>query len=185
MKDLLSDKISVIMRVFTFIGILVVSSITATAQIAAGGSDPIAHVREQWVKSFDAKNLNGLIALYADDAALLVPSGERLSGKDKIVTHFRELFSSASALTITLDSVKTDSSGELGYDSGQYEEAITHGGGVAISGNVTISGNASISGGGGRTQKRGTYLVVLKRERGNWLIAQQAITEAPQPSAAK
>lgn len=170
------------MRFVATIGILVLSSVPATPQIPAAGSisgrgvlgsgmDPIVRVRQQWVRSFSAKDLNGLIALYADDAALLLPSGERLSGKDKITAHFKELFNSTSTLAIRLDSEKVETSSDLGYDSGKYEETVRQGAG---------SGSSGPGGRGGvETKHFGNYLAVLRHRTGNWLIVQQAVTEVP------
>ena len=61
-----------------------------------------------------------------------------------------------------LMSVNLDISDNLAYDSGVYEETLT---------NVAT---------GAKTQARGSYLMVLKRQRdGKWRIQQQMWSQAP------
>jgi hypothetical protein len=107
---------------------------------------------------------------------------------------FKQTFASASRLTINPTSYETDSSGDLGFDSGQYEETVVTGldeemrkragrtlfsipTAVAPAGNVTASGLVTMRVGGTQSIRRGSYLVVLKRQAGKWLIVQQATTE--------
>jgi ketosteroid isomerase-like protein len=160
--------------------LLLVSSIIlviAAPDVAQSSSDPTEQVRNEWEKSWNAKQLDTLMSLYANDSALLPPSGARIVGKENIRAHFKNIFDSASTLTITLTSQTSGSSGQLAYDSGSYDETIRpHG--TTISGKTSISGSVSISGGGGVPQKaRGSYLIVLRREANKLLIVQQAVTE--------
>jgi len=142
----------------------------------------IAKARAAWENSFNSKDLPGLMSLYADDAALLATSGERIVGKDKIAAYFKALFDSSSTLHVKLNSETTASASDLGYDSGTYEEVVTHAGGTTISGNVVVSGNVQISGGGeSREISNGSYLFVLTRKAGKWLFTQQAWTIHAQP----
>jgi ketosteroid isomerase-like protein len=120
------------------------------------------------------------MALYSDDAILL-PSGTQIVGKDKIKEHIKHIFDSAPSIHIQLMSDRTDSSGDLAFDSGTYENTLA-GGGSAF-GNSTLSN--SVITGGGQTKTQGSYLVVAKKQTGKFLIGQQAITERPQPATGK
>ena len=151
----------------------------ATSGITNGNghaAEPIDHVRAEWIRDFNAKNLSSLMALYSHDAALLPPSGERIAGQDKIAVYFNQLFGAASRVFIKPESDNTDISGDLGFDSGHYEETVKRPGGGSAMTNSSMA-NSSIGGGGGQTQQTGSYLVVLRRQTGKWLIVQQAFTE--------
>jgi len=122
-------------------------------------SSEIAKISEQWAREWKAKNVNALMALYADDAVFLPATGSRVSGRAAI----RELFEKALAANtseVLVHSKVTDQSGRLAYDSGEYDETGTSGG-------VKRSG-------------RGNYLVVLRRDSQNrWRIVEHMWTDVP------
>jgi uncharacterized protein (TIGR02246 family) len=117
----------------------------------------VAEISEQWAKEWSAANLDALMALYAEDAVFLTATGSRTTGRAAI----RELFSkalTANSSTLHVQSKLTEQSGQLAYDSGQYEETTTTAG-------VKRSG-------------RGNYLVVLRRDgRKQWRIVQHMWTD--------
>lgn len=119
----------------------------------------IACISEQWAEHWSARKLDAVVALYADDAVFLPSTGSRVTGKAAI----RELFAKALATNTTklrVQSRTRGQSGDLAYDSGEYEETTTSGG-------VTRTG-------------RGNYLMILRRvgaER--WLIVEHMWTDAP------
>jgi uncharacterized protein (TIGR02246 family) len=117
----------------------------------------VAEISEQWAKEWSAGNLDALMALYAEDAVFLTATGSRTTGRAAI----RELFAKALAAnssTLHVQSKMTEQSGQLAYDSGQYEETTTTAG-------VKRSG-------------RGNYLVVLRRDRRKqWRIVQHMWTD--------
>ena len=95
--------------------------------------------------------------LYADDAVFLTATGSRTTGKAAI----RELFKQAlagSSSQLTVYSRSTEESGNLAYDSGEYDEVSTING-------VTKKG-------------AGNYLVVLRRDGNRWRIIQHMWTDA-------
>ncbi len=116
----------------------------------------IAQVSERWAKEWSAKNLEGLMALYAEDAVFMPATGSRFTGRAEI----RELFAGALAShpsKLQVTSVVTGQSGNLAYDSGEYEE---------------------IKPGAGVRSGSGSYLVVLRRDRRNrWRIVQHMWTD--------
>lgn len=120
----------------------------------------VGMVRETWETDWNAKRLDHVMTLYADDAVFLRPTSERTTGWSAI----RSLFSKVlerNTPHIVLHSITIERSGNLAYDSGTYEETI-------ISGGVTRA-------------TRGDYLLVLKRQAGRWLIVQQAWTDLGPP----
>lgn len=121
----------------------------------------VAQISERWAKEWGAGNLEGLIALYAEDAVFLPATGSRITGRAAI----RELFEKALATNsskLSVHSKVSQQSGELAYDSGEYEETTTSKG-LARSG-------------------RGNYLVILRRTGPNqWRIIQHMWTDVPTP----
>ena len=119
----------------------------------------VAQISEKWAKEWSAKNVDALIALYAEDAVFLPANGSRVTGRAAI----RDLFEKALAANtsdVRVHSKVTEQSGDLAYDSGEYEETATSGG-------VTRSG-------------RGNYLVVFRRSgKDQWRIVEHMWTDAP------
>jgi ketosteroid isomerase-like protein len=144
-----------------------IATLTAVAIIqapASGGADPFAKLREEWATALHSKQLDPLVMLYAPDAVFLTPAGDRFAGRPAI----RELSKKAMdtfTSNIRLRSIVSEQSGNLGYDSGDFSE--------------TLVANSD----GGRTEVKGNYLMVLKRQSGGeWLILEQVWTEAsPDP----
>jgi uncharacterized protein (TIGR02246 family) len=121
----------------------------------------VAGISEQWAKEWSAGNIDALMALYAEDAVFLTATGSRTTGRAAI----RELFEKALAASTSdlhVQSNVTEQSGQLAYDSGQYEETMT---------TTTTTGGVKRSG-------SGNYLVVLRRDRRKqWRIVQHMWTD--------
>ena len=119
----------------------------------------IASTRDNWAKAMHSKQLDSVVNMYTADATFLTPDGGRFVGQAAI----RELTSKAmEAFTsdITLRSLTTEFSGDLAYDSGEYDETLV------------------LAGGGGCKKAAGDYLTVYKRQPdGKWLIQLQVWTE--------
>jgi ketosteroid isomerase-like protein len=156
---------------------LAVALETAPAQTPSSSPQQISSVREEWVKDWNAKQLSALLMLYTQDAVLLPPTGQRITGRDAIGAYLKPVMDSRAG-NLSVTSVSADAPGTLGYDSGTYRDAIK--GGTVLGGNAQIGGNARISGGGGERNVEGNYLTILMRQRdGKWLIVQQAFSEVP------
>ena len=148
---------------FIVLGICVGAALMPTvsdARVAApDAAREITQVSEQWAKHWSAKNLDAVVALYAEDAVFLPSNGSRFTGLSSI----RDLFAKALAANtseLRVRSKVTGQSGDLAYDSGEYEETSTSGG-------VTRTG-------------RGNYLVVLRRDsEKHWRIVEHMWTDAP------
>jgi uncharacterized protein (TIGR02246 family) len=132
----------------------------ATAEaVPAPAAEPAA-VSVQWAAVWSAKDLDGLMALYAPEPAFLTTSGERWQGASTIRAHFAEGLAEYNP-QLTVTSLKSEASGDLAYDSGSYEETT-----------------AAVKG-GGAIHARGNYLFVFQRQKdGRWKILEQAWTQA-------
>lgn len=142
----------------------------------------ITEIREEWVKDWNAKQLNQILALYAQDAVFLPTTGQRIEGR-KAIGDFLEPIMQASNRALSVKSIETEESNKVAYDSGTFED-MRGGGGATVTSGVSISPGVTI--GAASSQKvEGTYLLVLKRgENGRWQIVQHAAIEAP-PSTQK
>ncbi len=120
--------------------------------------------------TIDLKQLPELIKLYALDAVLLPPDGQRIEGREAIEKYWRG-FLETRVPVLTLKAMSARSSGDMAYESGS----------VAFSGSAANTGNAAIAGGNsiGLTRRiGGSYLIVRQRQSdGRWLIVQHAFTE--------
>jgi hypothetical protein len=76
----------------------------------------------------------------------------------------------SATVKITIRGVKTDCSGDIAYDAGDYTEDI-RGGGVVMQGGIKMEGGVKIN---PPNQVTGEYLVVLRRTSGKWRIVQHA-----------
>jgi len=121
----------------------------------------LAKIREAWVQDLRTKQLDPILKFYAPDAVFLQPTGERITGCAALRTLFRTIM----AITATtLHSQNLETSGDLAYDSGDFQETLT-----------TIATGAKIS-------AKGSYIIIFKRQpNGSWQIIQHVWTGTPPP----
>jgi uncharacterized protein (TIGR02246 family) len=132
------------------------SPVAKSAQVSPGTPDEIAKIREQWMREFNAKHLDGVVSLYASDGVFITGEGACIAGRTAVYDLYKSTFE-VNNPDISLLSVKIEVSGDLAYDSGTYEETI---------GSVK---NPS----GPRPGNHGTYLMIFKRQPdGNWRIVE-------------
>lgn len=135
--------------------LLLAFSVVAPTQHSPSVEDGIAKIRLEWTKDLREKRLDQLVMLYTPDAAFISPDVGRVAGRAAI----RELCKNVMATftsDLTFHSIKTEISGDLAYDSGDFHETLTK---LAD---------------GSKSDDQGNYLMVFKRQPdGTWLIAQQ------------
>jgi len=112
----------------------------------------------RWAADWNAKKLEAVMAHYAIHPAFLAGNGERWEGADTMRTHFAALLAQFSA-DMHLHSIKSETSGDLAYDSGTYDENLT-----------TVKTGAVM-------HSTGTYLFVFRREKGSWKILEQTFIQ--------
>jgi ketosteroid isomerase-like protein len=120
----------------------------------ASATDEFAPLRRQWVADLREKKIDAALALYSSDATFVNPDGSRAHGTAPI----RQLFQWAaetfdSALTFHPD--RLAESGSLAVDSGTYQETLV----------VRATGEQQVL--------SGSYLMVYRREAGQWKILEQ------------
>jgi len=135
------------------------SSTVATSQ--ASTLETLAKLREAWVQDLRAKQLEPILKFYAVDAAFLQPNGERLTGSAALRTLFQNIMAMFDS-DLTLHCQNLETSGDLAYDSGDFQESLT-----------VIATGAKIS-------SKGSYLIIYKRQANRtWQIVQQVWTGTP------
>jgi ketosteroid isomerase-like protein len=121
----------------------------------------LAKIRETWVQDLRTKQLEPILTFYAADAAFLQPNGERITGSAALRTLFQSIMATFNS-DLTINSKNLETSGDLAYDSGAFEETLTN-----------IASGAKIS-------SKGSYVIIYKRQaNGSWQIVQHVWTGIP------
>jgi ketosteroid isomerase-like protein len=138
-------------------------SSTATASPQASTIVTLANIREAWVQDLHTKQLEPILKFYASDAAFLLPRGDRLTGSAALRTLFQTIMATFNS-DLTLHSKNLETSGDLAYDSGDFDESLT----------VTATG--------AKITSKGSYVIIFKRQpNGIWQIVQHIWTGTPPP----
>ncbi len=136
---------------------------TATAMPQASTIVTLAKIREAWVYDLRTKQLEPILKFYAPDAVFLQPTGERIAGSAALRKLFQTIMATFNS-DLTLHSQNLETSGDLAYDSGDFQETLT-----------TIATGAKIT-------AKGSYLIIFKRQpNGSWQIVQHVWTGTPPP----
>jgi ketosteroid isomerase-like protein len=148
----------------SFVAILVASfSLTAAGPSKTSTIVTLIKIREAWVQDLRTKQLETILKFYAPDAIFLQPSGERISGSAALRTLFQTIMATFNS-DLTLNSQNLETSGDLAYDSGDFQETLTI---IATGTKITA---------------KGSYIIIFKRQpNGSWQIVQQVFTGAPPP----
>jgi ketosteroid isomerase-like protein len=121
----------------------------------------LAKIREAWVQDLRTKQLEPILKFYAPDAAFLQPSGERITGSVALRALFQNIMATFNS-DLTLHSQNLEASGNLAYDSGDFQETLT-----------AIATGAKIT-------SKGSYIIIFKRQpNGRWQIVQHVWTGIP------
>ncbi len=138
-------------------------SLAATVAPQAKTLATLAKIREAWVQDLRTKQLEPILRFYAPDAVFLQPTGERITGSAALRTLFQTVMATFNS-DLTLNSQNLETSGDLAYDSGDFQETLT-----------TIATGAKIT-------SKGSYVIIFKRQpNSSWQIVQHVWTGAPPP----
>jgi len=113
----------------------------------------IRQLRDTWVQEFNAGHADKVAAFYAPEAVLMRWDGT-VHGYDSILAEIERSITDG-AHNYVVHSLRTDHSGDLGYDTGAY--------------NVTLRDRLV----------EGNYVMVVRRMKGRWLIV--AHSSVPNP----
>jgi ketosteroid isomerase-like protein len=104
-----------------------------------------------WFKAYNAGGVDGIVALYTDDAILSPPGAPAARGHAAMREYLMKDVAAASSAGITLHGGPTTDvgiSGDLGWESGTF----------------TVTDKA------GATVDKGKYVTVCERKNGEWII---------------
>ncbi|HEY4949780.1 MAG TPA: DUF4440 domain-containing protein [Candidatus Acidoferrales bacterium] len=134
-----------------------------TAAPETATPEAFAKLREAWVQDLRTKQLEPILKFYATDAAFLQPDGERITGSAALRTLFQTIMATFNS-DLTLHSWSLESSGDLAYDSGDFQETLT---------NIATAA---------KMNSKGSYVIIYKRQaNGAWQIVQHVWTGTPPP----
>ena len=131
--------------------------------IACGCSGPgtsshdadLAASAQAWQRAMNAKDVNGLVSYFDDDATAFYPRSQPSLGKEGIRRDWAEFFGQKNAShPVTTDKVIAAASGDLGYVIGSAQGYFTD-----SEGNHTFSGK---------------MLTVWQKKSGQWRIVAQS-----------
>lgn len=125
-------------------------------------AEEIAGVRQRFAV---AARADEVALLFAPDGAVVPGGTGRVSGREAIRALWQKILAQYSS-RLTLQSVRVESSGDLAYDSGDFEET-----------SISLAD-------GKQHDVKGTYLMVFERQPGGeWLILEQVwVAGAPASS---
>ena len=142
---------------------LLAPTFSATTAPQASTIVTLAKIREAWVYDLRTKQLEPILKFYAPDAVFLQPNGERITGTAALRNLFQTIMATFHS-DLTLHSQNLETSGDLAYDSGDFQETLT-----------TIATGAKIT-------SKGSYIIIFKRQpNGSWQIVQHVWTGTPPP----
>lgn len=78
-------------------------------------------LNDQWSKAAGAKDLEGTVSYFSDDASVFPPNAPLASGKQAVHALWADAIASASAISWQTDKVEVARSGDLAYVTGTYQ----------------------------------------------------------------
>lgn len=123
----------------------------AAAPDAAADEQAIRAINPLWFKAHQAGDVEGLVALYADDAVISAPGAPAARGKDAIRAAFTKEIAGMKAAGLSQTSGTNGEfavSGDLGYEWNTY----------------------TVKDASGKTVDEGKYTSIFARRNGKWMI---------------
>lgn len=117
----------------------------------AADEQAIRSINPNWFKSYNAGDVDGVVALYADEAVVSAPGAPPARGHAAIREFFTKDIAGSAAAGVTLNSSSATD--------------------VAVSGDLSWEwGTFTVTDKSGATIDRGKYVTVCGRKDGKWLI---------------
>jgi uncharacterized protein (TIGR02246 family) len=126
----------------------------ATPNRIVGAAATIRRIGDEWARHWNAGELEGVVAAYAEDAVYLPPHHEAVHGRDAIREYLKApLGHGVSDLAFEVTYIKQQ--GPVAWDVGMYRMTVPQTDGT-------------------KKEDQGKYLSVWRRVGKNWLIAADA-----------
>jgi ketosteroid isomerase-like protein len=121
-------------------------------------ADAIRKSTADLATQINAKNVEGILALYAENSVFMPPNAPLLRGREPLKSFYTDLVSKVT--DIKLEPVDVAGHGPIGYESGTYTMNL------------------------GNTRDRGKYLLVLRNTGGKWRMEYTSwSSDLPKPAA--
>ena len=124
------------------------------ASLKAEDLAAVKKIRETWVQEFNAGHADKVAALYADEAVLMRKNGT-VHNRESIQADLDRSINAARGHNYVVQSLRTEGSGNIVYDTGIYNEDFPH------------------------HVAEGNYLMVIKKIGGGWKIVAHAAVPNP------
>jgi uncharacterized protein (TIGR02246 family) len=134
-----------------------VSFETRAVDLQAEGKAALEAGAAAWMEAFNAKDVDAMSALYAEDAVLLPPDAPAIFGRNAVVAAMQEMF--AGGLGIELEDLEIRAEDDLGYKAGRYRLYSEDGALV----------------------DRGKYIEIWTKVDGNWVLHRDIWNSSVQP----
>jgi uncharacterized protein (TIGR02246 family) len=135
---------------------LVGAGLSAQAKKAppAGGGDDaaIAKIRTAFQTAVMGQDAAGIARLFAADGAELPPNSPAVMGRAAIEKYHKDFAQQFMVHGISITSLKVQVAGDIAYDVGTYKQQL-----MAMKGGAVMDDH-------------GKYVVLLKKEGGNWVV---------------
>ena len=145
-------------RLTVMLGIVALASAGALAQAkktsASSGADEaaIAKLRNAFQTAVLGQDAAGIAKLYSSDGAELPPNAPAVVGRAAVEKYHKDFAQQFMMHGMTLTPLKTQVSGDIAYEVGTYKQQL-----------MPMKGGAVMD-------DHGKYVVLLKKEGGNWLV---------------
>lgn len=124
---------------------------TAAAPSSAADREAVRAVNVAWFKAYNARDVDAIAALYADDAVLSAPGAPAARGAAAIKEAFKKDIAAATKAGIANNAGSSEESGvsgDLAWEASTYSAADKS----------------------GKVVEKGKYVTVFERRNGKWVI---------------
>lgn len=104
-----------------------------------------------WMAAIAEKNIDAIASIYASDAVYMQPGQPRHVGKDAVIAVWRTYFTRPDFKALYTPTLTVSTSLDVAYDVGSYVVSLTRD--------------------GEPVEIRGKYVVIWKKEGGDWVAA--------------
>jgi len=129
--------------------------------------EAIRELDRRWVREVAAKNVSGVVDLYAEDGMMLAPNAPPARGKAALTAAFTDLMREGNELSFSFEptQITVAAAGDVAHDIGTYR--------------------ISMDTPGGRINDNGKYITLWKKIDGKWKVAADMFnTDMPMQASA-
>ena len=145
-------RLSVILGMVALVGGNVFAQAKKAPAAGAGDEAAIAKIRTAYQTAVMTQDAAAIAKLYAADGAELAPNAPAATGRAAIEKFHKDFAQQFMVHGMTITSQKTQVAGAIAYDVGTYKQQL-----------MPMKGGNIID-------DHGKYVVLLKKEGGNWVV---------------